>query len=557
MNQRNNPQAKTGTSLKPRMAGLLCLTSLLSILAALLDFVVPVALSAFLEQYAAGIQDSLWAFAGFFLVLCLFSYLAKMLLNRLFRVHAVRFKTMQHSELYERLLRTEYCYLTEQEPTYLSERIAICANTLYDVYVEGVSKGVVAIATVLTAFLLVLRQKPVVAFFLAALFVLQVLGYKKLNQELQRRSMELQKKTAACFKDMLSITRQVDYIKQEGNQARILSMLHPFIERLHEENAGVNYFARNISTTLSAGIRLLQNLVYVYTAVLLAQGRMDTAEFVLISMASSLYMSGLGSLVSWNLGLRDLRGVKEFIRELEAHQEPEGKEPLGCVETIRFEIESLGYGDTLLVEHGRLEAKRGECMLLSGDSGTGKTTLMKALLKFFPVSTIFINGIDIKDIKTADIRKRIQFLSQNIPIMPGTIEDNLRMGRQVGKEQWEELQRKPFLQKFYALPEGLKTVVLENGSNLSGGDKQKLALARLYLERPDVIILDESTNSMEESTSYELLQEIRQEFSDSIIFLISHDSRLQGLCQRIIRLEGRRLIPLTPGFPDNQSQSCL
>ena len=104
------------------------------------------------------------------------------------------------------------------------------------------------------------------------------------------------------------------------------------------------------------------------------------------------------------------------------------------------------------------------------------------------------------------------------------------------------------------MPEGLETVILENGSNLSGGDKQKLALARLYLEQPDVIILDESTNSMEESASYELLQEVKQEFSDSIIFLISHDSRLQSLCQKAVKLENRRIIPLASGVLDSEKK---
>lgn len=549
-----NHRVKTASIWKPRMIGLLCFTSLLSIVTALLDFMIPVAISIFLNWYKAGMLYSFWAFLGVLLPLCLFSYLAKMLLNHLFWVYAVRFKTAQHEKLYERMLQADYHYLTKQEPTYLSERIAICANTLYDVYIEGVSKGVIAIATVLTAFLLVLRENFMVAFFLAALLVVQILGYKRLNQALQNRSMELQKRTASCFKNLLSITGQIDYMKQEGKPEGILSMLRPFIRSIHEENAGVNQFAQNISTTLSAGIRLLQNLVYFYTAILLAQGKMDTAAFILVSMVSSLYMSGLGSLVSWNLGLRDLKGVKEFIQELEAHREPEGTLPLERVENICFQIEKLGYGSMILIEQGRLEARRGDSILLSGNSGTGKTTLMKALLKFFPASTIFINGTDIQELRTTDIRKRIQFLSQNIPIITGTIEENLRMGKQVSKERWEELKKKPFLQKFCALPEGLETVILENGSNLSGGDKQKLALARLYLEQPDVIILDESTNSMEESASYELLQEVKQEFSDSIIFLISHDSRLQSLCQKAVKLENRRIIPLASGVLDSEKK---
>ena len=75
------------------------------------------------------------------------------------------------------------------------------------------------------------------------------------------------------------------------------------------------------------------------------------------------------------------------------------------------------------------------------------------------------------------------------------------------------------MKKFFALEKGLDTVILENGANLSGGDKQKIALARLYLEHPDVIILDESTSSLDKETAYEIMNDIIENYKDKIILI--------------------------------------
>lgn len=169
----------------------------------------------------------------------------------------------------------------------------------------------------------------------------------------------------------------------------------------------------------------------------------------------------------------------------------DGNVELGIISEIEYSIENLAYEDNVLIKEGNFKVKPRDIVKISGESGSGKTTLVKGLVKFKDMN-IKINGIPISSYSNESIRNKISFFSQNVPIIAGTIKDNILMGKEVDEERLELLKDKPFLNKFFTLNEGLDTKVLENGSNLSGGDKQKIALARLYLE------------SGKENTAYEL-----------------------------------------------------
>ena len=96
------------------------------------------------------------------------------------------------------------------------------------------------------------------------------------------------------------------------------------------------------------------------------------------------------------------------------------------------------------------------------------------------------------------------------------------------------------MKKFFDLDDGLEHMIYENGSNLSGGDKQKIALARLYLENPDVIILDEITSSIDKKSEELIFEDIVENFKEQIIFVIAHDDNVKKYCNRFIKIENKK-----------------
>lgn len=252
------------------------------------------------------------------------------------------------------------------------------------------------------------------------------------------------------------------------------------------------------------------------------------SDFIFISLISALYFPALSKIVSTNINVRDLKGVYDFIEnEMLCKCEEDGSTALAeAVTEIDIEAEAFCIKDKLLIESGSAHLEKGDVAFVSGESGCGKSSLMKAMLKFIGIRTIKINGMELGCIQNQTLRERVSYYSQNIQLVNGTIRENIRMGAEDTGDLEEKLSGVSFLKKFMESPEGLDTVVLENGANLSGGDKQKIALARVFLEPADVLILDEVTSSVDEETSEQMLREIMEYAKEKIVIIISHDMGL-------------------------------
>lgn len=520
---------------------LIMFTSIVSGIIAVFNFIIPIALSVFLKEFHDG--SSVVKYIGILIVLYVVIYFAKILLNSILKEYGIKFKTREHMRLMDLIFQMKYEALIAYEPTYLVERITICSNTLYDVYVESISKIIVSGVSIFIALILIWKISPFIALILMLVMMVQLIGYKKVNQLLQDKCVKLQDRCAHCFKNIISITSKVEFVKQVGDRTRLQTILKPYIQSLHKENAIINKFAKDISNSLEGIMAILQGLLYLIAAILVIQEDISTIDFMIISMVSTLFSSGLRDLVNTNVNLRDVKGVNHFIEhDLMANKECEDGNELDYIHKIEFDIIDFGYKEKLLIKNGKFQVMKGEVILINGESGTGKTSLVRGLLKNLPIDTIRINGVNLHEISTKAIRTKIQFFSQDIPIITGTIKDNILLGSLDRIQIIDTIKEKKFMSKFCELPNGLETIILEGGSNLSGGDKQKIALARLFVEEPDVIILDESTNSIDEINAYEILTNIIEEFRELIIIIISHDSKVKSICDRIITIKDNEII---------------
>ena len=165
---------------------------------------------------------------------------------------------------------------------------------------------------------------------------------------------------------------------------------------------------------------------------------------------------------------------------------------------------------------------------------------MKSILKFWDQNTgIKINGIPLENIENHSLRKQMSFYSQNVPIITGSFYDNLNFGRR--KMEPKVYQNIRFLDKFTKERDIFTPFILENGNNLSGGDKQRIALARMYTEEAEVLILDEPTSSLDETTEKDILDGISH-CPDKIIFLITHRKENLRYCNKIYQIRDKRMV---------------
>ena len=182
---------------------------------------------------------------------------------------------------------------------------------------------------------------------------------------------------------------------------------------------------------------------------------------------------------------------------------------------------------------------------ITGASGCGKSTLLKVLAGFYePTSgAVLYSGVNITKLDRAVIQKEIGFVMQESTLFNCSIRENLMYGNaRVGEKEMRAACEKAYIIDYIdSLPEGLDTIVGEQGVKLSCGQRQRIILARVFLKSPDIYILDEATSNLDadsESFIHDALKEIDNE---KIIIVVSHRESSKNLCNKVFNLETKKL----------------
>jgi len=193
---------------------------------------------------------------------------------------------------------------------------------------------------------------------------------------------------------------------------------------------------------------------------------------------------------------------------------------------ISFKKVNFAYKkDNQVLKNINLEIKRGEVTAFVGASGAGKSTMLALILKFITPNNgdIFIDNKNLKTLNTKDTRKNIALVQQQPFLFSGTIIDVIRMGRNFTKEEVIESARKAnahnFIQK---LPEKYETEITERGSNFSGGQIQRIAIARAILGNPSILLLDEATSALDAESESEVQEGLNRAMKNRTVIVIAH-----------------------------------
>ena len=229
----------------------------------------------------------------------------------------------------------------------------------------------------------------------------------------------------------------------------------------------------------------------------------------------------------------DYKQAEASIKRLKnINQEPveDDKENLRRISNfegkISFKKVNFAYKkDNQVLKNINLEIKRGEVTAFVGASGAGKSTMLALILKFITPNNgdIFIDDKNLKILNTKNIRKNIALVQQQPFLFSGTIIDVIRMGRNFTKEEVIESARKAnahnFIQK---LPEKYETEITERGSNFSGGQIQRIAIARAILGNPSILLLDEATSALDAESESEVQKGLNRAMKDRTVIVIAH-----------------------------------
>jgi len=229
------------------------------------------------------------------------------------------------------------------------------------------------------------------------------------------------------------------------------------------------------------------------------------------------------------------------------YENNETKKLVSVKNNIKFENVSFAYEkDEWVLKNLDFEIKKGEKIAIVGETGGGKTSIISLLLKFYKpnIGRINIDGIDLNEIDRYTLRQRIGFVPQDVILFPGTILDNLRLFRdEISVEKVYEVTERIGLHKsILNLPQGYNTNIVEQGINLSFGQKQLISFARALMFDPEIIILDEATSSVDPESEKLIQEGMKGLLQNRTAIIIAHRLTTSRLADRILVIHNGELV---------------
>ena len=266
---------------------------------------------------------------------------------------------------------------------------------------------------------------------------------------------------------------------------------------------------------------------------------------IILSFMAFSSMNQAGSVLSM-IGILD-SALKETnsLTQMEQIQVASPEQHIASDEII-FEDVSFSYGDNEVLSHIDTAIKAGSFTAIIGPSGSGKTTLCQLIPRFFEVKKgrILIGGADIRHIPTEELMSKISVVFQKVYLFEDSILNNIRFGKPTATlEEVRAAAKAARCDDFImALPEGYDTLVQEGGNNLSGGEKQRISIARAILKDAPIIILDETTSALDTENEHEVLAAIEELTENKTVIMIAHRIKTVEKADHIIAIENGRIV---------------
>lgn len=274
-------------------------------------------------------------------------------------------------------------------------------------------------------------------------------------------------------------------------------------------------------------------------------GELVTFNAIIWALGNPMRMSGwlINDIQRFNASADKIR---EFFNTESMIVNPEKQAVKDIVGVVEFKNVSFGYENGEVLKNVSLKAKPGQTVAIIGPTGSGKSTLVNLICRFYDCreGEVLVDGVNVKDIDLKTLRAKISVAMQDVFLFSDTIEGNIAYG--VPNAPYESVRWAAGIadaHKFISsLPEGYDTIVGERGVGLSGGQKQRIALARAILKDPSILILDDTTSSVDMETEFEIHKTLKSFYNNKTTFIIAHRISSVKNADQIIVLNNGQII---------------
>jgi ATP-binding cassette subfamily B protein len=435
-------------------------------------------------------------------------------------------------EVDEKISRLPLKYFDSRTHGEIMSRAVNDMDNLSTTLQQSITQLITSVVTLLGVIVIMLLISPLLSLIVVLTLPLSLfvtVGIAKRSQNYFRKQQRALGELNGHVEEMYTGHKIVKAFGREGQSVA------EFNER-NEQLYNAGWRAQFVSGIIMPLMRFIGNIGYVFVAVvggiMVTRGAIAIGDVQAFIQYAQQFTQPIIQLANFANVIQSAMASAERIFELLDEQEevPEAADakviehPDG---EVKFEHVKFGYSpDNILMEDMNIDVQPGQMIAIVGPTGAGKTTLVNLLMRFYDVNSgrILVDGVEIREIKRGALRRTFGMVLQDTWLFNGTIHDNIAYGREGATE--EEIIRAAKAANanhfIRTLPGGYNTVLNEDATNISQGQRQLLTIARAFLANPEILILDEATSSVDTRTEMQIQKAMAELMKGRTSFVIAH-----------------------------------
>ncbi len=435
-------------------------------------------------------------------------------------------------EVDEKISRLPLKYFDSRTHGEIMSRAVNDMDNLSTTLQQSITQLITSVVTLLGVIVIMLLISPLLSLIVVLTLPLSLfvtVGIAKRSQNYFRKQQRALGELNGHVEEMYTGHKIVKAFGREGQSVA------EFNER-NEQLYNAGWRAQFVSGIIMPLMRFIGNIGYVFVAVvggiMVTRGAIAIGDVQAFIQYAQQFTQPIIQLANFANVIQSAIASAERIFELLDEQEevPEAADakviehPDG---EVKFEHVKFGYSpDNILMEDMNIDVQPGQMIAIVGPTGAGKTTLVNLLMRFYDVNSgrILVDGVEIREIKRGALRRTFGMVLQDTWLFNGTIHDNIAYGREGATE--EEIIRAAKAANanhfIRTLPGGYNTVLNEDATNISQGQRQLLTIARAFLANPEILILDEATSSVDTRTEMQIQKAMAELMKGRTSFVIAH-----------------------------------
>ena len=431
--------------------------------------------------------------------------------------------------LYSEILKKSAAFYKNASAGDLSNKLLNDAANYASVRVTLMPMLFLNLLNIGVVFIILLFMNYLLALVCAFLYLIYFGLYTRLNKRMRNANRELSESFSKLQESALETLNNIGIIKLFCSQNYFAERFGKSVDKHTNRQSRIQFWKSLGDAGTETALGIIPVVAVILGIILLWNESVTIGQIVAFYAFLPMLGEPFRNLSDFNLSFQSVKGLESRLDELLlTSEEKEELNKPAIIEIEKIEFRNLNFcysDDKRILKDLSLILKKGDTLGIVGESGSGKSTLLKLLTRQLEAQNLFVNEKEINYWSSESFYSRLALLPQEIFIFDGAISDNVRLGRTDGD-----------------LQNALNIASIENLSNnvlsFSGGEKQRIGLARAVFENADVLILDEPTSALDENTEKIIIENLRKFLKERniIAIIVSHRKEILNLCNKLLEL---------------------